>query len=522
MKIKKDNKPTKEARIASLGPLSYNFTIHLTKNDLKDYNIDIEKIEKVSDLLFLDEDESLYDRIQLSSNNSVVNTMYYINKAYTTRSFVEIMALQGTRLSPDAEFLEDAIKHVTETRGFIFTKELTFNCPPKISFQAKCGKQLSKQIKLDFLKKEEDLDKDEKTLEKEKKKKINKIINSLEMFDYFFLDLNEISKVQDIISLVDVKNILKKVLANSKTLNIIVSCPNIIDSENLVDMELFTVIQDILGYADICIFEKKDSLNFLNTLSILSGGQEYVIPQEKHLEPLFLGTIKCLKRSKKIALFMDEFTKLHILERNGDYIVNRNVYEFSLYPRINHTNQKVVDEYKRHIVLNYQLLKCVLLGGFFSRLINNQPIYTAYLAGSEMTKRILEIFKNKMDIPLQNEFYVVKLPKNKIEKALETEQLKKQEQKFVLDCVNKNSSSLKFYNPLLDDNLHTYFASSYVRRQLKTKGFIDTKGFLLYDSVYKNSLGVSPRRKLNVLDDSDREKKLLYTIRHRNLLVLIY
>jgi hypothetical protein len=522
MKTRRENKPEKEARIASLSPLDFNFTVYLTEEEMREYNIDIDTVEKVSDLKFLDEDESLYDKIQLSSNNSVVNTMFYINKAYSTRSFVEIMAMQGLRFTEENEFLEDAIKHVTETRGFIFLKELTFDCPPKVSFQVKCGKKVSKQVSLSFAKRVEE-EKDDKIIEKEKRKRINKIINSLEPFDYFFLDLNEIAKVQEVLSIEDVRNIVKKALTTYKSLSLIVSCPNIIDNDNLgIDMELFTIIQDILGYADMCIFEKKDSLNFLNTLSILGGGQDYVIPQEKHLEPLFLTTIKCLRKSRKIALFLDEFNKVHVFERNGDYIINRNVYEFLLYPRINHTNQKVVDEYKRHIILNYNLLKSVFLGGFLSRLINKQPLYPSYLVGSEMTKRILEIFKNKMDIPLQNEFYVVKLQKSKVEKELQREQLKKQEQKFVLDCVNTRSSSLKHYNPLLDDHLHTYFASNYVRKQLKTKGFIDTKGFLLYDSVYKNSFGVSPHRKLNTLNDSEREKKLLYTIRHRNLLVSVF
>jgi hypothetical protein len=522
---KQDNhKSKKETKIASISPMDFHLTAILTEEDLKTNQVDIDKIETANDLAFLGDDEVLFDKINLNSTNPVVNTLYYLNKSSSQKSYVELIALQGQKYTEEEELLEDAFKHVTETKNNMFLKELNFNCPAKLVFQAKCGKKLSKAIQITGPKKEEsneEVKKDDKTLEKEKKKKLNKIVTSLDKFDYLYLDLNEFITIQTVLSFEDLRNVVKKALNTYKTLNLIVNCPNIIDNVNVVNIELLGFIEEILAYADICIFEKKDALAFFSTLNTLNGGPDnYNNLQDKHLDMLFCSQIRALRKGKtKTGLFLDDFSKLHVIERNGDEVIYRSTYDFLLHPKINHTNQKIVDEYKKHIVLNHQLLKSIFLGGFISRICNRQSFYPAFLVGSEITKRILELLRNKLDYPLQNEFYIVKLQKTKIEKEMEIEYLKSKEQRFVLDCVNKNSSKLRYYNPLMDEHLNPYFASGFVRKQLKEKGFIDTNGFILYDSVYRSSIGASPKQKENTPTETEKEKQLLYAIKQKNLVV---
>jgi hypothetical protein len=521
------NRPDrKEPRIASISPIDFHLTAHLTEEDLKTNSVEIEKIETINDLAFLGDDEALFDKIHLTSSNSVVNTMYYINKCSKAKSFVELIALQGQKYTEEEELLEDAVRHVTETRNYLFLKELNFNCPAKVVFQVKCGKKISKPIQIQGpAKKEGDEEpkKDEKTLEKEKKKKLNKIVTSLEQFDYLYLDLNEFISIQHIISFEDLRNIVKKSLNTHKNLNLIVNCPNIIDNVNVVNIDLLGYIEELLAYADICIFEKKDALAFFSTLNTLNGGPDnYNNLQDKHLEPLFCSQIRSIRKGRtKSGLFLDDFTKLHVIERNMDQVIYRASYEFNLHPKVNHTNQKLIDDYKKHLVLNHNLLKSIFIGGFISKLANKQSFYPAFLVGSEIAKRVLELLRNKLDYPLQNEFYMVKLQRGKIEKDMEIEYLKSKEQKFVLDCVNKTNSTLRYYNPLLDDHLYSYFATGLVRKQLKDKGFIDTKGFILYDRVYRNSGGSSsPKRKdINAMSDFEKERQLLYAIKQKNLVV---
>jgi hypothetical protein len=519
---KKEKKQEKKAvKIASLSPIDFHLTVNMTEEDLKTNSIDIDKIETITDLAFLGDEESLFDKIHLSSCNAVINTMLYMNKCSKHKVHVQLLALQGQKYTEEEELLEDAVRHVTETKTNVFMKELNFYCPPKVVFQVKSGKKLSKPIQIQGPKKEDDKEdgkKDEKTLEKEKKKKLNKIVTSLEQYDYLYLDLNEFISIQHVISFEDLRNTMKKALNTHKNLNLIVNCPNIIDNVNVVNIDLLGHIEELLAFADICIFEKKDALALFSTLNTLNGGPDcYNNLQDKNLDPLFCSQIKALKKGRtKSGIFLDEFNKLLVIERNMDQIIYRSSYDFQLHPKINHTNQRIVDDYKKHIVLNHQLLKSIFLGGFISKIANKQSFYPAFLVGSEITKRVLEILRNKLDYPLQNEFYLVKLQKTKIEKDMEVEYLKSKEQQFVLDCVNKNTSTIKVYNPLLDDHLYSFFGSDLVRKQLKDKGFIDTNGFIVYDHIHRSS----PKRKENY-SESEKEKQLLYAIKQKNLVVIL-
>jgi hypothetical protein len=67
--------------------------------------------------------------------------------------------------------------------------------------------------------------------------------------------------------------------------------------------------------------------------------------------------------------------------------------------------------------------------------------------------------------------------------------LKGKENGFVLDCMNKEKSKLKAYLPLKDKNLKLYFESKYNWKNLVQKGFINRKGYIMYDKEYREVLG---------------------------------
>jgi hypothetical protein len=129
----------------------------------------------------------------------------------------------------------------------------------------------------------------------------------------------------------------------------------------------------------------------------------------------------------------------------------------------------------------------------------------------------LELFKNKIDFPNDPEFYLVKLQKTKIVKDIKLQKLRKKEEQFVLDCVNKKNASIKFYNPLFDEHLNAFFAGGVIRKQLKDKGFINTNGFVLYDPTYKN---IEPPKNVKIkqrLNTSEKERNLLHAIKNNKV-----
>jgi hypothetical protein len=336
----------------------------------------------------------------------------------------------------------------------------------------------------------------------------------IEEYDFIFIDVDEFLNFHGSgLHLIELADFLKKISLANRTPKIVVNFPNILLNINMINLELIDVILCIMSFTDIFLFDKKECLAFFNMLSQMNNEKELT---EKNLVDHFLNNIPHLKTSvSKLGLFMEDLQKFSIVEQKADKILCQNEYLLNLHPKINHTNQKVIDDYKKIMVLNSNYFKSIFFGGYFSKYIFHEDHYSAFISGIESTKRILELFKNKIDFPSDPEFYVVKLQKNKLTKDIRTQKLRKKEDQFVLDCVNKKNASIKFYNPLFDDHLNAFFAGGIIRKQLKDKGFINTNGFVLYDPSYKNI--EPPKNCKKRLSTSDKEKHLLHAIKNNKV-----
>ena len=66
---------------------------------------------------------------------------------------------------------------------------------------------------------------------------------------------------------------------------------------------------------------------------------------------------------------------------------------------------------------------------------------------------------------------------------------------FVLDCTNKEKSTMKDYVSLYDYHLKTFFSSETIRKDLKNKGFINSEGFIMYDPEHRNIMRTLNKKK---------------------------
>lgn len=131
-------------KIIGLGLIKLDFYINLTEEMMKQFNIDISKIKTPKDLLFISENQSLLDSVQLSTTDTLTNILLYINKANVQKSFVELITLNPLRFKPEEEFMRKIFAHVTE-HNYLFTNEMNVaTAPNKISFAIKSGKRLLK------------------------------------------------------------------------------------------------------------------------------------------------------------------------------------------------------------------------------------------------------------------------------------------------------------------------------------------------------------------------------------------
>ena len=119
--------------------------------------------------------------------------------------------------------------------------------------------------------------------------------------------------------------------------------------------------------------------------------------------------------------------------------------------------------------------------------VSNEVIMGAFLNALELVKRKVECEKNNINLT-EKELMKFKLSEKNLADRIQELNLGNQEDDFVLDCTNKEKSELKEYVPLYDYHLVYYFRSDVNQKELKKKGFINDKGFIMYDPVHRKRM----------------------------------
>ena len=220
----------------------------------------------------------------------------------------------------------------------------------------------------------------------------------------------------------------------------------------------------------------------------------------------------------KAGLFLDEFNKFYIV-RASKKSANKKEYDSQPYPKVNHKNLKLVSEYKDIIKKNKDECYTLFISSLVVSMASGAPkcllpeiVYPSYLIGVELVKRKIECMKNKVAIPNEDVFYKVKINLKALSKELEKFAEDDKESGFVLDCTNKNKSMKKEYVSLYDYNLKSFFSNQKVRKDLKDKGFINSKGFIMYDPVYRSVMGAKKIHKKK-LTEKEMKTKLMTSIK---------
>ena len=214
-------------------------------------------------------------------------------------------------------------------------------------------------------------------------------------------------------------------------------------------------------------------------------------------------------KESKVIIVLDDFYKVYIVQFNRElekpFVLD---FDLKLYPQINVHNIDEVQDYKRYIRENFERYIIIFIGYLLSSLANEgasgdkdaeeTSLFIGYYGACKVLRNIIFFEKNEMPLPPYDNcnFYYPNLNKYEIEGLIEHAAKKKKECKFILDCNNKNVIKLKLYNPLLDKYVFSYLNKNTNKNILKTKGFINNKGKLLYDPVYRESLNINKNEKI--------------------------
>jgi len=188
----------------------------------------------------------------------------------------------------------------------------------------------------------------------------------------------------------------------------------------------------------------------------------------------------------------------------------KNEFDCQLFPKVNPHNINLIGEYKRVIKKNVNeyvsiFISFIISGVISSGSVSNEVIIGAFLNALEIVKRKLECEKNKINLS-EKDLMKFKLSEKNLAERIKELNLESQEGDFVLDCTNKEKSELKEYVPLYDYHLVYYFRSDVNQKELKKKGFINDKGFIMYDPVHRKRMRSDLMSKK--LNEEETQKKV--------------
>jgi hypothetical protein len=252
-------------------------------------------------------------------------------------------------------------------------------------------------------------------------------------------------------------------------------------------------LKTLYDLSDIFFFDENQANklfdNHFKTFSQKKGTNQV---KKSQVHDYFISSIAGNTKGDKVGLFLKDleyFTIVNCSNKIGNY----ETLDSTLYPRRTIRNIELINKYKSVIQQNkdeFYSVFCSLMIGAVSDPTKSfeQEIKVGFINALDIIKKELECSKTNIAF---NEGRLINFQSLKQTSRFNRTNcsLKGKENGFVLDCMNKEKSKLKPYLSLDDKNLKWFFDSKYNWKNLVQKGFIDKKGYIMYDKEYRDIFG---------------------------------
>ena len=574
--------------VLSLGHYDINYSITLSEDDVLKFHIDdITQLTKYEDISFIVENQYLWDKIQMKTENKSINLLLYINKISieSNKTYIEYIPYEQPVFYNES--VKNMLKTVNDINFFFVNKNSLY--PDIKKYFSLTIKYKDKETVFNFDKSEED-DKN-KNVDNEIQKEgssdnikeneqnennglknednpFNKIKLDCTKYNYFICYIEEtleIKKYEDFIEFAVYVKLNYGALITIEYGDV---------SDYFSDKDSMTLLNKLYLITDIFLFDQIDAINNFkkhyeiftkekskkvyfddkksnreNSISYEAlnkenksdyftednksqmssninnknnqnrfynkGTRKSKEMTEKDIFEYFRRNIACNGAlsilNSKLGIFLDNnFSKVTFIEVPMNIKATIVSYDIKPYPKLSHTTVNLVELYRGYLGLKRDFFKSIFFAGILNKIFyikrknfSLDILYSGYLTGHEIVKRLLHLTTNEIPFPDNQQFYIVKINNNDINDYVKKELNNKKESKFVLDCTNLEKSTLKNYVPLFDYNLHEFFENKAIQRELANKGFIDSKGFVNYDPYYRKGMGVPKKNNLRFASASN-------------------
>ena len=534
-------------KLCSLGILDININLTLTKTESEKYNFDIDNYNEVSDLknLFYPEEDSetntnndidYFNHIFLSSDNNLINTLLYINRAYKSKTFIEFIMPNKLDFSENTKFIHNLLIDICNRNYLFIIENRLIDISSNIKFNINIIDDETKeniQHKTFDLFEINDLEikiNNEELIDDSENKIFNLDYN-FDKADFFLADLFSYKEIL-YKNKYDMEKFLYKIINGNKQIKIIL----IINEKCFSGYDFTALIEkyrEIIELSDV-IFCDKNELNYffrtfynlkncsidmmngshsnqskinnsnrslnnasinnnihnMNNANTIPGTKRDILNKKiphnlinnnenNNLDLIIFDNEKHRKNISRTSILFDNFFSVTIYEQIGTHmeIETKEIFHFKL-------KEEKYNFYSQTIKQIYY----IFIGGFLSRLIHNKSFRVCFYAGYLLLEKIIKNFLKKKIIFKIDEYNILvpnekKSLKEKILKQTEKilEEKKSKEKGFILDCTNLNECKIKIYNPLLDNNCAGYLLKKNIFQHLKQNGFINKNGIVLKD-----------------------------------------
>ena len=514
-------------KICSIGILDINLNLILRKTQAENYKFNINKYNTVEDLedLFYpkkNENENIYninyiDYISLSSNNNLINTLLYINRAYKIKTFVEFIMLNQMEFSESTKFVRKLLQEIFDRNYFFIIENKILDIPSEIKFTIKILNNDDDDIismktfelfeineveqNLINIKEENDDEDSENILFFNKNKyipilNIDKINYNFMQTNYFLLDLNTIKDLK-LPNNKDFSNFILGIIKKYTKIKIILIIDDNINSIEKKDLKLN---KKLIELSDI-IFSFNDKLNNFYKIYNLTIKNNIKDNNKENMENDNVNIIgnqkmkkydlitedrdKCRKNIPRLTIIFEQFNNISIYKQQGIQMKIDFIEIFNIKATNNIKNIYITE----YLYTNSNKFYHIFIAGFLSRIINEKSLRVCVGAGDLLMEKSLFLFMNNIDYINDIDQFNVLVPnikKNIKKKKNETlikehEKMATKENKFILDCTNILKCQKKEYNPLFDENCASYLLKNNHLKHLQNKGFINKNGVILKD-----------------------------------------
>ena len=528
-------------KLCSLGILDININLTLTESQAENYNFNIDDYNTVLDLkniFYPDEEPEIeidyFKHIYISSDNNIINTLLYINRAYKSKTFIEFIMPNKLDFSDNTKFIHNLLIDICNRNYLFLIENKLIDIGSNIKFNINIINDDTKEnVEYKTFDLFEMNDIEMKLTEGESNDELEyKEFNldyNFDKVDYFLLDLFSFKEML-YKNKFDMEKFLYKIMNNNKQIKIIL----IINENCFIGYDFTSLIEkyrEIIELSDI-IFCNRNELNYFyrtynnlrnysidllnrsninyskitssnksinNTSSNMNNINNNILPnsnrdlimkkipynlvnnnnENSNYDLVVFDNEKHRKNISRISILFENFFSLTIYEQIGTYmeVDTKETFYF-----------KLKEDKQNFFTKEGEKIYYIFIGGFLSRLIHTKSFRVCFYAGYLLLEKIMKnnlkkkiVFKiddYNVLVPNEKKSFKEKMIKQN-EKILE--EIKCKEKGFILDCTNLNECKIKIYNPLLDNNCAGYLLKKNIFEHLKHKGFINKNGIVLKD-----------------------------------------